>query len=261
MPIASSQRAVAAWAESRRWLVTWIQCPASCQAADRLHRVRVGLGGGDVLVGVGLLDAVHERVALERRDAPVALLLVGQARPRSARGRPAGAGPSSGAASSRCRARFAPAARYRTRHAEVDLPLERASRRARAPGVPRTGTTARARSPNWRSVDWAAHLHWEEIDGRRVNVLDIGEGERDARRVRPRPVGLLAELPREHPVRLADAAGRLARPAGLRRVADAARADHDSRLRPRRPGGLRSARSSRRSSSSATRWAASSPRS
>jgi len=31
--------------------------------------------------------------------------------------------------------------------------------------------------PDWRSVDWAAHLRWEEIGGRRVNVLDIGQGD------------------------------------------------------------------------------------
>ena len=32
IPIASSQAAVASWAPCRRWLVTWIQWPASCQA-------------------------------------------------------------------------------------------------------------------------------------------------------------------------------------------------------------------------------------
>ena len=32
IPIASSQAAVASCAPCRRWLVTWIQCPASCQA-------------------------------------------------------------------------------------------------------------------------------------------------------------------------------------------------------------------------------------
>jgi pimeloyl-ACP methyl ester carboxylesterase len=36
----------------------------------------------------------------------------------------------------------------------------------------------RSAKPDWRSVDWAAHLHWEEIDGGRVNVLDVGEGDR-----------------------------------------------------------------------------------
>lgn len=35
----------------------------------------------------------------------------------------------------------------------------------------------RSAEPNWRSVDWGAHLRWEEIGGTRVNVLDIGRGE------------------------------------------------------------------------------------
>jgi hypothetical protein len=46
--------------------------------ADRLDRVWVRHAGGDVLVGVRLLHAVDDRVALEHGDAPVALLLVGQ---------------------------------------------------------------------------------------------------------------------------------------------------------------------------------------
>ena len=32
--------------------------------------------------------------------------------------------------------------------------------------------------PDWRSVDWQAHLHSTEIDGRRVNYVDIGSGDR-----------------------------------------------------------------------------------
>jgi pimeloyl-ACP methyl ester carboxylesterase len=32
--------------------------------------------------------------------------------------------------------------------------------------------------PNWRSVDWQKHQHWAEIDGRRVNYVDIGSGEK-----------------------------------------------------------------------------------
>jgi pimeloyl-ACP methyl ester carboxylesterase len=31
--------------------------------------------------------------------------------------------------------------------------------------------------PNWRAVDWLTHLRQTEIAGRRVNYLDIGEGE------------------------------------------------------------------------------------
>jgi pimeloyl-ACP methyl ester carboxylesterase len=32
--------------------------------------------------------------------------------------------------------------------------------------------------PNWRSVDWQSHQHTTEIDGRRVNYVDIGSGDR-----------------------------------------------------------------------------------
>jgi pimeloyl-ACP methyl ester carboxylesterase len=31
--------------------------------------------------------------------------------------------------------------------------------------------------PDWRQIDWPAHLHQAEIAGRRVNYVDIGEGE------------------------------------------------------------------------------------
>jgi pimeloyl-ACP methyl ester carboxylesterase len=31
--------------------------------------------------------------------------------------------------------------------------------------------------PDWRTVDWPAHMRWEEIAGRRVNVVEIGDGE------------------------------------------------------------------------------------
>ena len=36
------------------------------------------------------------------------------------------------------------------------------------------GETAR---PDWRSIDWGAHLNQVEIDGRPVNYVDIGAGE------------------------------------------------------------------------------------
>ena len=36
----------------------------------------------------------------------------------------------------------------------------------------------RTAEPSWRGVDWLAHRHQVEIDGRRVNYVDIGEGDR-----------------------------------------------------------------------------------
>jgi pimeloyl-ACP methyl ester carboxylesterase len=38
------------------------------------------------------------------------------------------------------------------------------------------GETAR---PDWRQIDWTAHLHTTEIDGAPVNYVDIGSGERE----------------------------------------------------------------------------------
>jgi pimeloyl-ACP methyl ester carboxylesterase len=32
--------------------------------------------------------------------------------------------------------------------------------------------------PNWRDVDWASHLHQTEIDGAKLNYVDIGSGDR-----------------------------------------------------------------------------------
>jgi pimeloyl-ACP methyl ester carboxylesterase len=33
--------------------------------------------------------------------------------------------------------------------------------------------------PDWRQIDWAAHLHTAEIDGTPVNYVDVGSGERE----------------------------------------------------------------------------------
>jgi pimeloyl-ACP methyl ester carboxylesterase len=46
-------------------------------------------------------------------------------------------------------------------------------RRAREAG----GGYGETASPDWRQVDWSAHLHRTEIDGTPVNYVDIGEGE------------------------------------------------------------------------------------
>jgi hypothetical protein len=38
------------------------------------------------------------------------------------------------------------------------------------------GVTAR---PDWRTIDWASHLHELEIDGRPVNYVDLGSGAQE----------------------------------------------------------------------------------
>jgi pimeloyl-ACP methyl ester carboxylesterase len=35
----------------------------------------------------------------------------------------------------------------------------------------------RTAEPSWRAIDWLAHLHQVEVAGRRVNYVDIGEGD------------------------------------------------------------------------------------
>jgi pimeloyl-ACP methyl ester carboxylesterase len=49
-----------------------------------------------------------------------------------------------------------------------------ASRRAAKNAGDGYGSTA---EPSWREIDWQAHLHQTEIDGRRVNYVDIGDGD------------------------------------------------------------------------------------
>lgn len=48
-----------------------------------------------------------------------------------------------------------------------------------APGAWRAADDdyGRGATPDWRSVDWHSHQRWEELGGRRVNVVDIGQGE------------------------------------------------------------------------------------
>ena len=37
------------------------------------------------------------------------------------------------------------------------------------------GDYGRSAEPNWRSVDWPAHLRFEQVGGQRVNVLDVDD--------------------------------------------------------------------------------------
>lgn len=51
-----------------------------------------------------------------------------------------------------------------------------------APTTPRRARLAgdgygETAEPDWRSIDWAAHLHQVEVDGTPVNYVDLGDGE------------------------------------------------------------------------------------
>jgi pimeloyl-ACP methyl ester carboxylesterase len=51
-----------------------------------------------------------------------------------------------------------------------------------APTIPRNSREVgdgygQSAEPDWRTIDWGAHLHQVEIDGTPVNYVDIGEGE------------------------------------------------------------------------------------
>ena len=46
-------------------------------------------------------------------------------------------------------------------------------RRAREAGDDYGGTA----EPDWRGIDWSAHLHQLEVDGTTINYVDIGDGE------------------------------------------------------------------------------------
>jgi pimeloyl-ACP methyl ester carboxylesterase len=49
-----------------------------------------------------------------------------------------------------------------------------ASRRAAEQAGDDYGRTAQ---PSWREVDWQAHIHAVEVNGRRINYVDIGDGD------------------------------------------------------------------------------------
>ena len=51
--------------------------------------------------------------------------------------------------------------------------METASLPARAVPAGAYGPEGR---PDWLDVDWREHQRWVQIDGRRVNVIEIGEG-------------------------------------------------------------------------------------
>ena len=85
--------------------------------------------------------------------------------------------------------------------------------------------------PEWLGIDWREHLRTGPTStAPQVNYVELGGGD-PALAVRPRALGLLAELAREHPPLLPHPPRGRARPARLRRLADAALGDHDRGLR------------------------------
>ena len=205
-----------------------------------------------------LLDAVDHGVALQPGDAPVVLLLVGQLDAVALAARSAAADPSRDAGSSRCRARFSPRARtLEARCPSTSSPPRCPARRAGGP--PRGRRLRRDRAARLAHDRLGAPPAPIEIDGTPVNYVDIGS------RATREPIvfvhGLggqwqnwLENMPRAAQERRVIAA----RPARLRPVADAARRDHDLRLRARRSTRSATGSGSAAWTSSATRWAATS---
>ena len=87
--------------------------------------------------------------------------------------------------------------------------------------------------PDWLRIDWRLHLHDVEFGGARVHYAEMGPpivraaSARD--RVRPRTLGLLAELAGEHPSPRSPPPGRGPRPARVRLLARARRGRSRSR--------------------------------
>ena len=229
--------------------------------AHSLHGVRIGLARGDVLVRMRLLHAVHERVALERRDAPVVLVLVGQMHPvallhDALKQVPVGV-------KRRVDVQRDPGHRRTTvgrcPECSPPTPCPASPRRARKRGQD-YGETA---EPSWRNVDWRALLRTPPVRRLRdqLHRPDPGGPRRPAPHaggLRPRPRRPVAELDREHPAPGARAAHGGARPARVRHSPPCRPSASPSRTTPRwwRPPATTSGSAPWRSW--ATRWAASS---
>ena len=139
--------------------------------AHGLDGVGIRLAGGDVLVRMGLLDAVHERVALEGRDAPVVLVLIGQMHPvallhDALKEVPVGV-------QRRVDVQRDPGHRRTTVGAcpecSLPTPCPATPRRARSAGQD-YGETA---EPSWRNVDWRALLRTHPFGGSEINYIDL----------------------------------------------------------------------------------------
>ena len=171
----SSQRAVASCAAASRWLVTWMKWPVGVPAVDDLDRARVGHGGEDHRLAVGLGDADGELVLPQAGDPVGRLDLVGQ---RDAEAPAGGVGEDVPVVvEGRVDVEGDPHGRRGRGTAAADYAggtMTTASPPRRRP-VDLDAYGPQGRSP-WLDVDWRAHQRWVEVGGRAVNVIDLGSG-------------------------------------------------------------------------------------
>ena len=205
---------------------------------DRLDGVRIGLGAGDGLVGVGVGDRGAQLLVAQAADLPGVLLVVGQVDAEAALG---GFG------------QLVPVVVQRGVDVDGDA-------HAAGPSVPRLSSCAHggrastpARRPRRLRCPRALALARRRVapapavdDDRRAAGQRGRAGLGIAGRLHPRPVRLVAELARAAAGVRPRASRHRLRSAGLRRVRDAAGEDHDLRLRALRRGAARRARREQR---------------
>ena len=234
--------------------------PASCQARIASTAPGVRLGGEDVVGACGSRSTqARELLGPQPVDLPRDLRLVRAGRRRSGAARPPRTGPSSGAASSRCRSRCARAAGTVARVPGFIGQARRCPRNALVRAGPDDGY-ADGDDSTWMTIDWPALTRGREIAGREVNVVDTG-GDGPPLLFLHGLGGLLAELAAEHPARSWARTACIA--LGPARASARSEMPREDDLDP----GLRAGRSTRSASAlgdrrpgrwSATRWAASS---
>ena len=232
--------------------------PLLVPGAHGLRGVGVGLGRDDVLVGVRLLDAVHHRVALERGDPPVVLVLVGQVDPITLLDDPPEQRPMGwqGGVDVECDARHA-AITVGGCPVGLPRPARHAAPSPRGRGGLRADGGAQLADRGLADAAAPAPLRRQRDQLHRPDPRGPGRAPPHAGRVRPRPRRPVAELDREHPALGARAPHGRARPARLRAIAHARTRDLHLHVcgvveQPAATSG------SAPSLSSGTRWAASS---
>ena len=203
---------------------------------------------------VDLIATPRAVIDVERRsNAPAASSGTTSSRPRSTRSRS-----SSGWGTRERLSREAPSTTLVGQLLEEYFPFASPIGRSRTRPRRRALIPMATRTPEWLEVDWRPHLRQVEVEGARVNYVELGSGDRDPGRLRPRPLRLVAELAREHPPLRPRAPGSGPRPARVRPLADAGMGDLDRGLRAPAARLLRGAGGRATAPWSGTRWAASS---